>query len=331
MKGNKKQDFEPFSLVATNHAPPNIPYSVAFDTFLDEIEERTDGRVTFERFHSGSLASENDVLAAVESGVADVATVIPSRQSGKNELVDVSSLPGITPSTWVGIKALNELYETIPAMNQELEDAGVVPIGFYVAAPFRLASTKPINSFTDLEGLRVQILSRSTSLLAKELKMTPLSIPYTESYEAMTRGTIDATIFSYAGMKSYGLDESINYIWDVPITTAAGPYVMNKNVWEGLPSDIQEIIKEVANDFQADSYHEIYDVSSERVSKEEMSKSGITINEISDQDWNTFLEKAKEVSWEGWIKEMEEKGHPGQEILDTYLKLVEKYTKEQPE
>ncbi len=315
---------EPITLVASTHSPPNIPMTDAWDAFLDEIEKRSDGQLTFERYYSGSLASGYDVIDKMVSGVVDVALVFPSWQSGKMPLGTVGSMPSIYQDSLAATKAITELYANSSELQQEVDNANIVAIGFLQAPPQYFVASKPISSFEDLKGLRVQTNDEAQAIIAEELGMAAVSVPFTEAYDAITKGTIDAVMFGVLTAISFGVHEEAKYAWKLPLTGIAGMYGMSKQAWDQLPDELKTIIEEIKNDFQPESFYQIYQAGEEHF-EDVYKQAGGEIVEATEEDVNTMRELAAEKVWQTWVKEQEERGLPGQAILDQFRQLIQKY------
>jgi TRAP-type transport system periplasmic protein len=326
---NESEKKEVFNLVASTHSPPGIPLTKAWDAFLDEIEKRSEGQITFERYYNGSLAGGFDVIDAIGSGVADLAIVFPGWQSGKLALNDVGSIPALHENAWPAIKALNELQRTIPELNKEIEGHGVVNIGNFGAPPFYFISTKALSDFDDLKGLQVLTNSAAQAAISGKLGMTPVGMNLTDAYDALTRGTVDTVLFSAQGAMSFGLQEKAKHAWRLPMGTMSGLYGMNKDKWDSLPEELQNMITEVKEDFQANSFHEIYQIGEEAFEQKFIDAGG-NIVEPSEEDYQYMIDVISKTVWEEWIKGMNEKGLPGEKVLNTYKDLVGKYEKENP-
>ena len=52
--------------------PPQQPASVAIDWAIEEIAEKTDGRIQIEHFHSGTLGSNPELADQLVSGAVDI-------------------------------------------------------------------------------------------------------------------------------------------------------------------------------------------------------------------------------------------------------------------
>ncbi|WP_227935966.1 TRAP transporter substrate-binding protein [Alkalihalobacillus deserti] len=327
--GSESDQTEVIHLSASTYTQPGIPVTIGFDNVLDEIEKRSDGRVKFERFYNGSLTGPEDTIDAVQNRVADVAFIIPELQSGKVSLSTVTTNPAIYQNVWSVTKALHTLFEEEPAVKEQWESHGVKKIGLYAAPQYQILSTEDVSSFEDLQGLRTLTTGRSQALLAEGLGMIPVPMVQTQAYEAMSRGTIDSMLFNFSGGVAVGVDEVINSIWGLPVSGLTAVIGMNLDVYESLPEDIQNIIEEVQQDFDAKMHHELF-VESDEKSAQKYAEQGVVIHETSEEDLNKVRELAAELVWNEWVKEQEDLGLPGQQVLDTFVELVEKYEQESP-
>ena len=312
-------------LKATTHAAERGAHAQAFTAFLREIEKRTSGRITFDIYYSGTLVSGRDVIDALDAGVADVALVNPGLQSGRLNLAEVGTNPGLYKNAWQGIMATNELYRTVPEMKAELDKYNVQAIGFMNSPSNIILSVKPVAGFKDLKGLRIMTTSRPITSLMKELGAVPVGIPNPEAYEAISKGTVDAIAFTLQGGQSYGLHELVKSTWALPVGGGPSIYAMSKEGYNRLPADIQDIIEDIKENFQPESFYRIYELNEGEVALEKFGEKGVKINDISEEDLKTLQEGAAKVVWSSWVKEMEKKGLPGQKVLDTFKKLADKY------
>ena len=67
---------KPIVLKTTIQTPPVASLSKGFDAYLDVIEEKSEGKIKFERYYSESLLKTGDVLNALSSGIADVGVIV---------------------------------------------------------------------------------------------------------------------------------------------------------------------------------------------------------------------------------------------------------------
>lgn len=83
---------EKYIFKSTVQAPQQAALSQGFDALLDSIEEKSDGRITFERYYSDALVKPADAADAVGSGIADLALLAPSYTPANNPLSTIESL-----------------------------------------------------------------------------------------------------------------------------------------------------------------------------------------------------------------------------------------------
>ena len=75
----------------------------------------------------------------------------------------------------------------------------------------------------------------------------PVGMSQPETYEALSKGVVDATLCPIETLKGWKQGEVISFVTDstcIGYTTAMF-VVMNNKKWESLPADIQQIFNEV--------------------------------------------------------------------------------------
>jgi len=102
---------------------------------------------------------------------------------------------------------------------------------------------KPINSLSDLKGLKMRIPGLGGEVM-KKLGVNPVLLPAGEIYTALERGTIDATEWVGPALdKMMGFDKAANYYytgWHEPGSILE--ITFNKARWEKLSTEHQAII-----------------------------------------------------------------------------------------
>lgn len=301
----------------------------AWDAFLDEIEKRSDGRITFERYYNGALSDGYDVIDKIASGVVDVALLFPEWQSGRMMLNTIGTLPTLYENSWAATKAMTELYTSTPELQQEAEAVGIVNIGFLQAPPQYFVSAKPINGFDDLKGQRVQTLGPVAATIAQQLGMTPVSVPFTDAYDALTRGTIDAVMLGVTTSVSFGLNEAAKYAWKIPLNGISGSYAISKAVWDELPDDLKALMEQIRDEFQPDSFYQIYQAGDDHF-EGVYQEAGGTIVEASAEDVARLKSIVADTVWKDWINGQSAIQADRQAIMDRFIELIGKYDQENP-
>ena len=124
---------------------------------------------------------------------------------------------------------------------------------------------------------------------------------------------------------SFGWGELIKYMTDFVFERCPFFCVMNLEVWNSLPQDIQRAIDEVSGDYQVEKICRKYQI----VQKDRMARAsqefGIEVYQLPPEEMERWLE-AYEPVWDIFIADLEDKGLPGKEFFEEYLRLHHKYS-----
>jgi TRAP-type C4-dicarboxylate transport system substrate-binding protein len=109
---------------------------------------------------------------------------------------------------------------------------------------YNLLCNTPISSLEDAQGKRARAIGAVWSSTVEALGVTPVSISWGETYEGLQRGVFDCMVIN-PNQYADGLvlkDVAPEY---VPVTMAqlqASTWVMNKDVWDSFPVELQNFI-----------------------------------------------------------------------------------------
>ncbi len=316
-----------FLLRSQVNAPPTSPFAVTYDLYLDEIENRTNGRVVFERYYEGGLAPFAGIADAVAEGVADLAQCSDFFQAGKFPLGHTASLPGSSNDLWAALMAFNEL-QKMPELQAEHTNLNLKYLAPCVLHPFYIMSKEPIETMADLEGMKIRGVGTQAQVL-EGLGATAVNIPTEEMYLAIERGTIDAITNNYPGFVGYGIHEICKYVFTLNTGQPMISIKMNLDTWNKLPADIQKIFDEVAID-HIETYMQSYIIAGQEDALQQMEEANVQIVEASAADQAQVVEVAKEEIWKQWVQDREADGIPAGKVLDAWLELVAKYEAQSP-
>lgn len=314
---------QPVVLKSLTMPPKQAALAKSFDTFLDDIEKRTNGRVKIERYYSSSLAKPHEMLESCGIGVFDIFTMVSDYYPGKVPLATVGGLPGAAENVWVTGKAYMEVYKTLPIMNKEMTRNNVKFISAWGSGTFYLLSKKKVQSLEELKGLKIGATGAQAKLM-KALGATPVALSFNDAFTSLQRGTVDGGIYGPDAILAFGLHEAGKYYWKVAVGGGVQPIAMNLDKWKGLPADIQKIILEAGEDYP--KFHEMfYQQKAFMGALGALKKMGVTITEPSAETKATLKKISREQVWNQWAKGMDAKRLPGSKVIDTYLKSIDKY------
>lgn len=313
---------------ASIQSPQKSLLSKGYDWLLDEIEKETQGRVKFERYYSGSLAKPADQLRATSTSLAGMALVVPSYVPAQLPLANVGSNPALWVDSWAGSKAYAELYKKEPAMVAELDKQNVKLISAIATPTYYLLARKvDLNNFSQLNGMRI-MASGEIAVMLKSVGAQIVSVPTPEGYEAMERGTVDGAVYGLTSAVTYGVQNTAQSLWLLPVGGLPMIIVMNKNVWNSISKEDQAAITKVAEG-HAKAFHEIYQIGGDDESMKAFEKAKVKVNKASPEAL-AKLREAAEKKWNAWAEQQQSQNRPGKQVLATFEKLSAEYAKQNP-
>lgn len=316
---------EVFVFKTSIQSPPGAALSEGFDAYLNSIEEKSNGRIKFERYYSESLLKSADALDGVSAGIADVAVIIPILMPSKIPLSTVAHNPVAFENVWAGMRAFYELYQKYPEMNGELEKQNVKYVGQLSVPSNYVFTKKPVDSLEDLKGMKL-IAQGDQGLIAQELGATAVVMASTEMFEALQRGAVDGTMFGITPATTYGIEQVASNLYMLPIGGQTLLIGMNLDKYNALPDDLKQIFMDAALE-QADTFHKIYQIDWGKRSDEKLQAANVQTTKPTEADIAKLREIAQNVVWNKWVSD---NGPRAKEILDDYLQLTAKYEQENP-
>jgi TRAP-type C4-dicarboxylate transport system substrate-binding protein len=326
--GTGGSDGETFDLTWTSYTTPEGYYSMAMDEWIEIVEEESDGRVTIEPFYMGSLCATLDGLACTKDGRADIAYTSAAFHPAEFPLAGVVTVPFVAKDPVAQTATAAELYKSNDAYAAEFEAQGVHALYFAPVTTSILGTTEEMDSYEDLDGLSV----RGTARMLKALELAganPSAIAVSEIYESIENGVIDA--WSSTGLESAITEWNLGEVTSHMTDTQSGSFInvvaiINDEVWETLPEDIQQIMTEASetvwNNLSGDYLTSIFDETCDRAEEQ-----GVTLSTWSDEESNKWADAVGDTLVEDWKAEATAAGATDVDAFyDDYLAELEAAT-----
>jgi TRAP-type C4-dicarboxylate transport system substrate-binding protein len=226
--------------------PPTLSfYNKTGANFIKRVEEWSNGRIKFQVFEAGAVASVPGMLEAVHNGILDVSQSWGGFYVGVVPEADVET--GL-PMAW------DEAYEVYDAYyNRGLRDVishayesrfNVKHFPAIISMKYAISTSKPVNSLSDLKGLKLRAIG-AYGEFARDLGASATVIPGAELFTALQLGTIDGLIYDAEAIVAQGLDKFLKTSIVSPnLNAGAGQWLINRKVWDSLPKDLQQVIED---------------------------------------------------------------------------------------
>lgn len=161
------------------------------EKFAEELEDRSDGRMSLEIYPAGQLGSEQDMLQQMETGSVDFGFITNGYMSTRNTEFNAWFMPFVFDSLEEAAEARH--VDAAQKMLDNLEAQGFVGMDFIFAGNRHiLMENSIVNSPSDLEGATVRVIgSPSIQDFWESVGAGPTPMPLPEVYTSLQTGVID--------------------------------------------------------------------------------------------------------------------------------------------
>jgi TRAP-type transport system periplasmic protein len=220
--------------------------------FAAAVEQDSGGRIKGEIYPASQLGAIPRQIEGVQFGAIQGWVGPPEFLVGVDERYEVLSSPGLFVNAaqyqrTISDPVVRDLVLGLGA-NKGLVGAGIFPIG-----PSSIITRKEIHQLADFSGLKIRVLASPFQLeLIKRMGGSPVAMTLADVLPAMQQGAIDGSLTT---MTQY---TTLHYI-DVAknVTETNQPYVssiavLSKKWVDGLPPDLQKIVRDDATKVSTD-------------------------------------------------------------------------------
>ncbi|KAA6187242.1 TRAP transporter substrate-binding protein [Thiohalocapsa marina] len=235
--------------------PKNFPgVGVGAERFAQKVTTASGGRLNVRVYAAGELVPALEVFDAVSRGAAEMGHSASYYWKGKIPAAQFFCALPFGPNAqemnaWLhhggGLELWEEVYAPFGVLPMACGATGVQSAGWF---------NREINSIEDLKGLKMRTPGLGGEVLTK-LGVTVVNMPAGEIFTALQTGAIDATewIGPYNDL-ALGLHKAARYCyfpgWQEP--NVSFELTINREAWDRLPADLQEIVRAAARQANGD-------------------------------------------------------------------------------
>jgi TRAP-type C4-dicarboxylate transport system substrate-binding protein len=217
----------------------------------DEIEERTDGRVSFKYYFGGSQGSDDKVLYKMKIGQLHGTTFSPAALQKVYPDINIYGLPFIFESG----DEVDYVRKRMDAKFQRgLEEAGFVNFGFAGGGFAMVLSNEPVRSHNDLKGQKVWVPEGDifSYEAMQALKLTPVPLEIANVMTGLQTGLIDIVAIPPAGALIFQWHTKVNYVTQMPVLFTMYFMVIDARAFKRIEATDQAIVREVMGNLYAE-------------------------------------------------------------------------------
>jgi TRAP-type C4-dicarboxylate transport system substrate-binding protein len=220
----------------------DFPLTYKDKELVKRFNERAKGEYVMEVHAGGALAKIPEYFDAVRIGAVEMADVDWSIYSFLDPRFSAIATPFLVDSLEGGIAMSKRLMPLHDEIFQGKFNAKA--LGMFSVDGIELVSTKPVRTLEDWKGLLAGAGAPITAALFKELGASPVTIMWTDLFEALQKHIIDATAQTAHGALAMGLMDVCTHITLFCGHGAWNGYTINLDVWKKMPKNIQKLLQE---------------------------------------------------------------------------------------
>ncbi len=316
------QEYEPVELNMCHFMPPMHPlHTNVLVPFAEEVAEKTQDRVKIFVYAANELAAADKNYDATLSGVIDIGLTLPAYTPGMFPLTTILEFPFMFTSPLQSNLAAWELFTENPVVRDtEYKDVEVLWWGTTDLGHFLMK--KPVKTVEDLHGKKVRSPSTVGNDVLAALEAVPVSLPVSDTYDAIERAIVDGTMLPISTLISFNLSDVVDHVLVMNMYATPLHMVVNKTSWGKISPEDQGAIKELLEAFPKEIGEQY--VGEDQAGYGRAEEKGIAIDTPSPEELQKFHDAMDPLVGQ-WIEEYEAKGIPAQEVYEQLKSIAKKY------
>lgn len=284
-----------FTLRFNHVLGPSEPFHEGFMNWAKKVEERTNGGLKMEVYHSAQLGVEEDIIEQIRQG-ANVGQNTDSARLG-NYVPSIAMMNGP-----YFVDSLDEVWKlsespTLAKWQDELATQhGLKVVCFDWVQGFRhFFTNKPIRKPEDLSGLRIRtppapIWQESV----RALGAAPTAMAFGDMYPALQQQAIDGVELVYANIPGGRFYEVLKYANETKHIMLINFQVVSAQWFDQLPAEYQTALVEECKAAGRETSQKIADMA-ETIKADLQSKGMEVVSDVDIEAFKAAGEKAYEV------------------------------------
>jgi TRAP-type transport system periplasmic protein len=238
-------------LTASSWVPPTHALSVAQKEWCDLVEKNSAGKVKC-NILPRAVANPPGTYDAVKNGLADVSFTVHGYTPGRFVLTQMAEFSFLGDSAEPLSVAFNRVAMKHPQFAQEHQ--GVHVLAFFTHGPGIVFNTKrPVTKLEDLQGLKWRVGGGMVNEISKTLGMNVTLKPAPDSYELLSGGVMDGTLFPAESIESFKIDKVIKYATTFPggLYNTSFVFMMNQATYAKLSAADKKAVDDASGEVAA--------------------------------------------------------------------------------
>jgi TRAP-type C4-dicarboxylate transport system substrate-binding protein len=238
-------------LTASSWVGPTHTLSLAQKEWCDTLEKNTSGRVKCNILPRAPVAAPG-TIDAIKNGLLDVSFTVHGYTPGRFLFPQMAELPFLGNSAEPISVAFNKIASKYPQFGAEHQ--GLKVLAYFTHGPGIVFNTKKtVAQVEDLHGLKFRVGGGMVNEISKTLDMNVTLKPAPDSYELISGGVMDGTLFPAESTESFKIDKLIRYATTFPggLYNTSFVFMMNPAKYDKLSPEDKKAVDAISGEFAA--------------------------------------------------------------------------------
>ena len=238
-------------LTASSWVGPTHTLSLAQKEWCETVEQKTNGKVKCNILPRAPTAAPG-TFDAVKNGLVDISFTVHGYTPGRFLHTQMAEFPFLGNSAESLSIAFNKVASKYPQFTAEHQ--GVKVLAYFTHGPGIVFNTKrEITKVDDLSGLKFRVGGGMVNEITKPLNMNVTLKPAPDSYELLSGGVMDGTLFPAESTESFRIDKVIRYATTFPggLYNTSFVFMMNPAKYDKLGPEEKKVIDSMSGEYVA--------------------------------------------------------------------------------
>jgi tripartite ATP-independent transporter DctP family solute receptor len=285
------------TLRSTDIHPDGYPTVEAVKFISKQLEQKTNGRLKINVFHSAQLGQEKDTIEQTRFGVIDMNRI---NMAPFNNLIPATNVPSL-PFIFRSVDHMRKVMDGPigEGILKEFEKHDLIGLAFYDSGARSFYNSKrPITKPDDMKGMKIRVQQSDMFIsLVSALGANATPMNFGEVYSALQTGLIDGAENNWPSFESTKHFEVAKFYSQTEHSLSPEVLVMSKRSFEKLSKEDQALVKAAEKESVAEM-RKLWDAR-EMASEAKVKAGGAVVNSVEKQP---FIDAMKPV-YEKFVKE----------------------------
>lgn len=287
----------------------------------NDIFEATQGQLKIEFFLPGEHPYEiTDLLRGISSGEFEMGSLSPGYISSVEPSFGILELPLLVPNG--NFEVFLQLYENLREryFKELLEEKWNVKVltTCMTSAQHMYFKDGWLLDSNSLKEKKIRTWSPEITDMIRLMGGNPISLPLSDNYTALQTGLLDGTTTNFVAAHGNSFFDLCKYVSLTAHSYNCIMVTVNKEVWDRLPEEIQDIITEV-NEKNKELYLRDQQIQGSVELERVILATDIKVASLPKSYREELIKGAYEGIWKPWL---DRSGETGEEVFEEAVRIL---------